>query len=206
MKIGLDLDGVIYNFTKVYNAKLIELGHHDVILEEEPDTWDYFIQYGYTMDEFRAHMDELVDSKRLFWTGDLYEESIPENIRQLRKAGHTIHIVTNRFSGKILCPEQGTRHFLDSKGIEYDSLTFSPDKTVIKTDVFLEDNLKNFEALWSADIICYLINRPYNQTGKDEDEGFRVDSFQEFSTLWLPGNVWWDHSEFLGRQASARIR
>lgn len=201
MRIGLDSDGVIYNFTQVYNSHLIELGHK-LEPEAEAETWDYFTKYGYTSEDFLSHMDDLVDAKRLFWEGELYEPDIPEKIDQLRAAGHTIHIVTNRFSGKVECAEEATRHWFKSKKINYDSLTFSKDKTVVPTDIFLEDNLKNFEAIWMAGSLCYLVNRPYNQTG--EDEAFRVDTFAEFANLWLPGSPWWMAQEYVTKWSGNR--
>jgi uncharacterized HAD superfamily protein len=200
MRIGLDVDGVLYHFTHAYNTKLQSLGHEFDDLFVEPDTWDYFTKYGYTTEEFLAHLDEMVDNKQLFWQGELYEEDIPEWIDKLRDEGHTIHFVTNRFSGKSECAEEATRHFFDSRGIHYDTLTFSSDKTVVETDVFLEDNLKNFEKIWAANRVCYLVNRPYNQTG--EDEAFRVDTFSEFARMFLPGG-WW---HLAARYAKSRER
>jgi len=178
LRVGLDSDGVLYKFFSVYNEHLASLGH-EVEVESHPEVWDYFTKYGYTAEEFCSHMDDLVDSKKLFWQGELYDDNIPDYIRHMRAAGNTIHIVTNRFSGKQLSSEEATKHFFESVGIEYDSLTFTKDKTSVPTDIFLEDNLKNYDALEAVGVEAYLVDRPYNQNGPGEYRR-RVGSFYEF--------------------------
>lgn len=183
MRIGLDSDGVIYRFSLAYNAKLIELGHY-VDLEGEPNTWDYFKSYGYTTEEFLTHLDELVDQRKIYCEGQLYEKDIPWLIAELRRAGNTIHIVTNRFSGKSYSAQEATAYFFKKVGIEYDSLTFAKDKTIVKTDVFLEDHTKNYDDLTAAGVETFLVDRPYNQDGPGEYRK-RVGSFYEFAEKML---------------------
>jgi FMN phosphatase YigB (HAD superfamily) len=189
MKIGWDSDGVLYRFTKAHYSWMNK--HHGMQLdiESEPPIWDYFTEWGLSVQQFLDSMDAAVDAGHLFWTGELYEPTIPENIRALKAAGHTNHLVTHRFSGKTRCSKAATEHFYAEKGIEFDSIHYSRDKTVAETDIFIEDNLKNYDALEAAGIPTVLVNRPYNL---ENDSRIRVNSVDEFTKLILEGK--WDSS------------
>jgi 5'(3')-deoxyribonucleotidase len=182
MRIGLDVDFVLYNFTNAYNTWMNKAYGMSLNVVDESPKWDHFEDWGYTYEQFSRTMDESVDDRYLFWQGELYEPQIPQNLHDLRAAGHTIHIVTHRFSGKSSCAKEATRHWFDEKGLIYDTLTFAKDKTVVKTDVFLEDNLDNYDLLEAAGVRSYLVNRPYNL---QRDNRRRVNSVDEFSKLIL---------------------
>ncbi len=188
MRIGLDVDGVIYDFTRAYNAKLQSLGH-EVTPETEALIYDYYTEYGYSRKEFLNHLDEMVDCGQIFWTGYLCEPYIPFWIDQLREQGHTIHIITHRVSGKVMSCEEATKHFFREMKIHYDSLTFSQDKTSVPTDIFLEDHTSNYDALVKAGVETWLVNRPYNQDGPEEYRK-RVASFTEFAEKILLRGYW----------------
>lgn len=177
LKVGVDLDGVVYNFTKKFNECALREGY-----ELGPDDcWNYFERSGMTREIFEKVMHDSVDDLQLFWRGDMLDDAA-SHIRALRAAGHSIHIVTHRVSGNIFTSEQATRYWLTFKEIEYDSLTFSKDKTVVPVDVFIEDNVDNYDALDAAGVKSYLVNRPYNQ---QQDNRRRVSSFGDFAALWL---------------------
>lgn len=190
MRIGLDLDGVVFNFTKAYNTHLRKLGY-PVDPEKEATTWDYFLEFGISTEQFLEHMDEMVDAKTLFWEMELCEPEIPDLIRDFREEGHEIHIVTHRFSGKKECAQEATKFCLAKYGIEYESLTFTGDKTSVSVEIFLEDNRDNYDKLVAAGVAAWLVNRPYNQDDPGELRyRYRVDSFKDFARLILPETSW----------------
>lgn len=182
MRIGWDSDGVLYRFTKAYHLWMNTTHGMNLDPEHEPVLWDWFVEFGQTTEDFLSTMDAAVDAGHLFWTGELYEDTIPANIAALKAAGHTNHLVTHRFSGKTSCSQQATEHFYASKGIKFDSIQYSRDKTIAETDVFIEDNLANYDVLDAAGMIVYLINRPYNL---QKDSRRRVNSVDEFTKLIL---------------------
>lgn len=182
MIIGWDSDGVLYKFTKAYHSWMNTNHGMSLDLNVEAQTWDWFLEWGQSVEEFKETMDESVDAGHLFWTGELYEPQIAQNIRDLKAAGHENHLVTYRFSGVSKCAKQATESFYAAQGIEFDSITYSKDKSVIKSDVFLEDNLVNYDALEAAGVTSYLINRPYNLL---DDNRRRVNSVQEFTDMIL---------------------
>lgn len=196
IKIGLDLDGVLHRFTHAFQRHVKTCKPHwfDGDPEVEASVWNWFIsEWGITHEEFLAEMDCAVDAFELFWKGELFEGDETWWIQQLRNTGHTVHIVTHRFSGSIHVStgrpfaEEATLFWLNSKGIYPDSLTFAEDKTSVPTDVFIEDNLVNYDKLEAAGVRAYLINRPYNQVPNDGRR--RVDSFSEFADFILCGEV-----------------
>lgn len=192
-RIGFDLDGVIYRFTKQYNLWMNLTAGMNLDLELEADSWNWFENWQ-TTEQFLACMDAAVDAKHLFWQGDLCESTIPDNLRALRAAGHTIHIVTNRYSGKILSSEEATRHFLHEKEIIYDTLTFSADKTVVSTDYFIEDNINNYLALDHHGVLSYIVNRPYNEAFSAKR---RISTVDEFTKIILEGDCDLDRTDNL---------
>lgn len=183
LRVGCDLDGVVYNFTKKFCGEAHKNGFD---LSDTPDSWNWFESCGMTREQFEDIMHSSVDDLQLFWKGDMLDNAA-NHMARLRDAGHEIHIVTHRESGNVYTSESATRYWLDTKGVMFDSLTFSKDKTVVPVDVFIEDNIDNYDALEAAGVKAYLVNRSYNQA--EGDERRRVNSFEEFADLILNENV-----------------
>lgn len=164
LNIGWDIDGVLYNITKAYHVYLREVhGRLDIDESSEAATYDWYTSHNISRPEFLAHLDDAVDKGHMFWSGDLYEYDVAAHIRKLRNLGHKVHIVTYRFSGSESKAEEATRFYLDSNEIEFDSLTFSEDKTIVPCDYFIEDHIKNYDALDAAGVKVYLMDRLYNR-------------------------------------------
>lgn len=185
MRIGLDIDGVFYRFTKAYHLWLNQTKGMSLSLDDEAQTWDWFLKWE-TAQEFAQNLHESVDAGHMYWLGESYEPQLAHNLRELRSAGHSIHFVTARTFGRSACPEAATQHWLAVNDYIYDTLTVSKDKLAVKTDLFLEDNLANYDALEAAGVTSYLVNRPYNL---QNDQRRRVDTVDEFTGLILE-NAW----------------
>lgn len=181
MKIGWDSDGVLYNFTKAYHTWMNVSRGMTIDVDSQPATWNWFLEWQ-TIEQFKICMDEAVDAGQLFWQGELYEPEIPAIIAQLKAEGHENHLITHRFSGVTSCSKLATAHFYAENGVKFDSITYSKDKTVVKVDVFIEDNLDNYDALEAAGVESWLINRPYNLR---KDNRRRVNSVKEFAEMFL---------------------
>jgi FMN phosphatase YigB (HAD superfamily) len=181
MKVGFDLDGVWYRFTKQIHLWMNQSAGMSLDLEAEAHSWTWFEDWQ-TRAQFLQVMHDAVDAKHLFWQGEMYEPQIPQNLRDLRNAGHTIHIVTHRFSGNKECPKQATKYWIGNNDLIFDTLTFSADKASVETDFFIEDNLDNYDALDAAGVQVYLINRLYNLRN---DTRRRVNSVDQFTKIVL---------------------
>lgn len=174
-RVGFDLDGVVYDFRKAHADFEVRRGNAHCSLDAALDHWDYFEGWGQSLDDWLKSYAEGVDAGHILWRGDPLPGAV-QTFRMLRHAGHTIHVVTDRAIGGD--PQGATKAWLAEHGLDYDSLTFSRDKTAIPTDIFIEDRLENADALNAAGTLCYLINRPWNQAG--EDHRPRVDTLDEF--------------------------
>lgn len=181
MRIGFDVDGVIYRFTKAYHIWLNENRGMSLDVEVEAQTWDWFTEWE-SQDEFILNLHDAVDSGDIYWHGELYEPTIAQNLRDLRAAGHSIHIVTARTFGIEKCSKEATKHWFSNHGLVYDTLTIARDKACVPTDLFLEDHLRNYDVLEKAGVASYLVNRPYNLYN---DNRRRVNTVDEFTKLIL---------------------
>ena len=185
MRIGFDVDEVIYKFTKAYHMWLNEAKGMILDPEEKVQTYDWFTRWE-SYDEFSLNLHEAVDAGKMYWEGEVYEPQIAHNLQELRDAGHTIHIVTARLFGIQKCALEATQHFFAANGLIYDTMDITEDKALVSTDIFLEDNIKNYDALEAAGVTSYLINRSYNLR---DDNRRRVDTVDEFTGLILE-NAW----------------
>lgn len=169
MRVGFDLDGVCYDFAMSLRDYLEAVGISSdySVIEGEPDKWHFYRDWGMTDEEFVNHCHTGVDLGIIFGSGKPRENSF-KAMCEIRKMGHTVHIVTDRSFGSN--PDNSvmnTLMWLMAWGFEYDTIDFSADKTCIPTDIFIEDKLENYDALTTAGVETYLVDRPWNQDPGD---------------------------------------
>lgn len=182
LQVGLDLDGVCYPFVETLRRFLAERQGRAVAMP--PATrWEFFLDWGMSRQEFKDTCDEAVDAGFLFRVGDPYP-GVVESVAALRARGHQVHVVTARHFGATGASERATASWLNRVGLEFDSLTFSGDKTVVPTDVFLDDHAENYLALRKAGVAAYLLSRPWNA---HVDTPHRATSVAEFVDRILSG-------------------
>jgi 5'(3')-deoxyribonucleotidase len=176
MRIGVDLDGVVYDFVEALRHYLVTHRGFDRYDLGESTSWNFFKDnWGMTTPEFLGYFRDGVEAGVIFQHGEA-EPYAKEVIDDLRDAGHTIHICTFRTIHEA-CP-QITMDWLKRVGIEYDSITFSEDKTVIKTDIFIEDNMENYMHLLGAGTVGIMMDRPWNRALKNAR---RVENWIDFA-------------------------
>ena len=182
MRIGIDLDGVCFDFADSLRRYLYATQQNGnlTISEGEPNQWDFYHDWGLSVEEFVQMCHDGADAGYVF-RGDC-RDMAPSAINFIKSLGHTIHIITDRQFGTYpAVSHRNTREWLEQHDIKYDTLTFSADKTAVKTDMFIEDKLENYDALVSAGVDCYLVDRPWNQDAGDNRK--RIKSIQEFATI-----------------------
>lgn len=179
-RVGIDLDGVVFNFADSLRRYLKHAGHHNKydIGEGETSTWDFYKDWGLTLDEFVKHCHDGVDAGFVFRGGQ--RDGATEAIRRIRSFGHSIHIITDRaFGATPKASQRATLEWLAEHDIPYDSLHFSADKTIVETDYFVEDKLENYDKLEAAGVETYLVNRPWNKEVGDKRR--RISGIAEFA-------------------------
>lgn len=170
LRIGIDLDGVGYIFGASVTDYLDSIG-----VTREPATdnfctsWDFFKRWAMSDQEFSKHCDDGVDDGFIFGPGShLTRPNFFESIRIIKEMGHKVIIVTHRYQGSPGNAELNTYKWLHPIMDIIDEIHFSHDKTSVPTDMFVEDNLNNYDALIAAGTDAYLINRPWNMPYNDK--------------------------------------
>ena len=155
MKIALDLDDVIRDYVPavigVYNHRFnTEVQFDDI------KTWD-IINYMPKMGSLYGFMTQHP------WIYDTVKPicGVKELMQQWRNEGHTIHILTRQFKGF----EYKACDWICKNELEYDTIIFAKDKSVFKADIFVDDNLTNFNMyrIENQSSKSFLMSKPWNQ-------------------------------------------
>ena len=163
MRVGIDLDGVCYDFAASVREYLCnEIRTHTPELCPEATRWEFYEDWGLALAAFLNVCHDGVNACVIFSHGDPYP-NVAEAFNVIRGAGHSIHIVTDRTFGQPGCAALDTIDWLDRHGLEYDSITFSADKTIAKLDAMVDDKPENYAALTAAGVDAWLLTRPWNK-------------------------------------------
>lgn len=154
MRVGIDLDGCVYDFTSSLRYYISKTTGRPESEMGPPTTWNFFTDdWGYTLEEYLKFCAEGVDAEVIFKYGPPMPDAV-QTLRKLRSKGHTLHIITDRSFGHR--SQENTREWLQNWGVPYDTLTFSKDKTVVPTDAFIDDRPKNIIELRDVGCKAYL--------------------------------------------------
>lgn len=149
--------------------------------DEFCNDWNFFEFWGMTREEFDRHCDDAVDAGFVFGDHEgLTRPNFFESLLLTKELGHENIIVTHRYQGSPGKAEENTRKWLEPYKYLIDELHFSGDKTSVPTDTFVEDNLKNYDALVEKGVKAFLINRPWNYV-EGGDARNRIDDVQEYA-------------------------
>lgn len=182
MRIGFDLDGVLYDFGRAVHHYL-SIARTDLAKElrdkvgdhlgpdhsgpyPDPEEWNWYeSQLGLTHGEFVALVNEGIDAGVILWHGEP-RRGARQAIDRIRDAGHTIVFVTARFAGSPGQAQKLTERWLRTFGLyepDYgDELHFSADKTGFDLDWMIEDNAENANSLSAAGVRTAIFLQPWN--------------------------------------------
>jgi FMN phosphatase YigB (HAD superfamily) len=181
MRVGVDLDGVLYNFGDSVKRYLDYIGKGD-IWKSGPTPkpyWDFYKDWGWTGKEFLDMCNAGADAGFIF-TGPIRDGG-KEAMDRLARTGNEIIIVTDRpFGSSPEVSHRNTVEWLQMHGIYYDELHFTADKTLGNCHVFVEDKLENYDSLTAAGTKTWLINRAWNFV-EHGDARNRIDHISEYA-------------------------
>lgn len=183
MRVGFDIDGVLHDFAESFRSwiKVCGCGHPHKYIEGEVNKWEFYLDWGMTVQDFIEHCHSGVDAGYVF-RGNIRPGAV-ESMRKVHGLGHSIHIITDRPFGKTpKVSQMATLEWLNEHDFPFHTLDFSADKTIVPTDMFVEDKLENYDALAKAGCDVYLINRPWN-TQTLPDDRKRISSALEFADI-----------------------
>lgn len=181
MRVGFDLDGVLYNFGDSVKRYLeaTDRGH---IWKSGPTPepfWDFYKDWGWTGAEFVQMCNEGADAGFIFCGPARHNAA--RAVQAVKDMGHEVIIITDRqFGSTPYVSHKNTQNWLAKHKIPYDELYFSADKTCVPTDMFVEDKLENYDALDAAGVEVYLINRKWNYIDGDGDERRRIRHIMQY--------------------------
>lgn len=160
MRLGIDLDGVVADFTKGW----IEFYNRDFgtgLTPEQVDTWDGLpaITHFENMDAFWRWSSDL-DGRSLFFHLDAFPGAV-DALHQLDAEGHEIVILTVKPSFAVA----DTHEWIAAHGIPTSEIHILEDKWRIDCDVYLDDGphvLFDLVAHRPDRLICRYV-RPWNR-------------------------------------------
>ena len=181
LRLGIDLDGCVYDFVDSLRRTVAARTATAPSALTDACCWNFYSHcWGMTLEDFLEHFTAGVNSGVIFATGQPEPDAVAV-LAQLRRAGHTLHVVTDRASvGAPGVAQSATATWLRANGIAVDSLTFSADKASVPTDLFIDDRSENYLALQGSGTQPVLFDRPWNQ---DVTGALRVRGWQEFGQL-----------------------
>ncbi len=176
-RVGVDIDGVLYDFTHDMYRRLNKLGI-DAGDHNRKDTWRFYEGWGMTGPEFYQHMAQAVEDE------DLYTAMPPSvdavcGMRKLQEDAHSIHLITARPNEKDTTRKL-TLKWLAEHSIPFNTLTFSKNKTEVPTDYFLDDHTPNVLALKKSGVKAWLMSAFHN---RNDVFPHRIDSVTRFAEL-----------------------
>ena len=182
MRIGVDLDGCCYDYTGAVMRYLASIGQPRPF--PESSEWGWYVAWGMTDEEFWSHANAGVEAG-IIYAGPFFDGAA-DALRDLHDAGHELHFKTARWTGDGSRAEELTLDCLAENEIPYDSLTFGHDKTAgPECDLFVEDNVGNYDALEEVGVEPWLITQPYNLDQPGGKVRRRVSSLVEFADMVL---------------------
>lgn len=167
-RIGIDLDGTVYNFVDQFRMYL-----HNSIgkpLEEMPpaNTWNFFSdQWGIPAKEYHQLLRKGVEDGEVFWKGEAFPNAIETINKMYEQRLDEIVFVTSRGAhGKIVSQEQAlkaTKSWLDSTGVCYDYLLLTDEKDKLDLSVLIDDAPYQIEKAILAGQDTIIFDQLWNQ-------------------------------------------
>ena len=167
MRIGIDLDHVIYPFADVFALWVHETTGRSLGELGPSSRWEFYLDWGYELDEFLQIFTDGVDAGFIFRKG-LPVPGALDALHALKRAGHSLHVVTDRSVGS--CAQANTEAWLVDHSIPYDSFTYTADKTLVRTDAFIDDMPGNVLALREVGCAAFMWDN-----GRKDQAGFRPE-------------------------------
>lgn len=177
MRLGIDLDGVVANFTKGWMAFYNEQFGTELAVADSKEWGDLVnLTHFNDIDEFWEWSSDL-DGRSVFWHLEPFPGAI-EALNDLDTAGHEIVIVTTKPAFAV----DDTYDWVKSHRIPATEVHILEDKWLVDCDVYLDDGphiLPGLVAHRPDRTVCRYV-RPWN---RPVPGAIDVEDFDEFTEL-----------------------
>lgn len=191
-RLGVDCDGVIFDFTSAYARMLEKVSGKTCTLTPgtEPHCWNWATEYGFDKgDDSKAWREIKKDPQ--FWATLAPKQEAAQAIAALNniyRAGHEVYFITNRPG---IAPHAQTIIALGLLGMEIPQVLVSEDKGPVakglKLTHFIDDKIENCEevaqdAAPGCRVFCLTTNYNKNHEFNPKLNIIRVGTLLEFFT------------------------
>lgn len=183
MRVGVDIDGVLYDFASGLRNYLHEIEEDDHTVGcsyGAPERWEFYEDWGFDLHDFMQHCHNGVDAGWVFWSGPSFPGARGA-LQSLRNEGHTIVLITDRHFGAPGMSRRATESWLASHNMPYDELHITADKATVKVDFHIDDKIENYEAMRGAGVQSFLLARPWNS--EHQTDATTVNSLFEYAGI-----------------------
>lgn len=181
MIIGVDLDGVVYDFVEVFARWIHREKNIPLSQMLAPTKWDFWSEWGLEKEQWLGYFREFCEKGGFVEGGPI--RGAKESLQRLSAQGHHIRIVTARGHERREVGSRAkemaimaTARWLSRYEIPYVDLFFTNEKTTVVADVYIDDAAHHLEALRAAGRRGVCFDRQHNREWKGE----RVKSWAAF--------------------------
>lgn len=172
--IGIDLDGVLYNFSKIVTKAFLEAGIINEQQAVKPHLNWGFYKEAWGMDDrtFWDNFKILVKDGKIYWVGDVHGEPTDALVELATDFGDIYLVTARNIPGCAVEAKAATHYWLQENlgPVPWSGVLVNSDKTCINADIFVDDSVSNLKKLHAAGTLAVCLDRPWNQ----EWEGDRI--------------------------------
>lgn len=180
MKLAIDLDGCLANFTHAFGDLLIEHTDENLLGERWkedpafPSTWNWHLAAGYTDAQSERAWRHVTTSDKFWLTLKPLDGAVGslKQLNRLSKYGHDVYFITHRVGRKA---KWQTEEWLETHGMEHPTVILSGNKVPIlagiDADFFIDDKLQTVTdavAQFGGGMTVMLKDAPYNREGRPD--------------------------------------
>lgn len=160
---GVDLDGVVADYTRGFRDVVAEIRGVDVETLPLERSWD-FDEWGFGPGDFNEFHRIAVNERRILATLPMVEGSA-DALWRLSDAGIWIRIITHRLytNWGHATAIGDTVTWLDAHQIPYRDICFLGAKPEVEADCYIDDAPHNVEALRAIGNTVITFDQPYNR-------------------------------------------
>lgn len=187
--IGYDLDGVFYDFVESLRTYIHKSTGRPRETMPNNNTWEFWEEWDIDVDEWLDFCNKGADEGYIFTrVGHPVDSTVLGDVRSVRNLKSILKaeivVITDRhFGANPEVSQKATTEWLDACRFPYDRLIFDADKTIYKTDFFIDDRPENCESLKKSGSHIIMMDRPWNKN--HETDIPRTASITNFNTFIL---------------------